>query len=396
MIYETTAEIDATKLAKGGWLYVDLADGSDYQQRQQTNPHFVKRYAARIPPLKLGEEQRLFAPMLFPVLFKEKPADPDPTLPDGYDELFVEAAEYADGFAKIVHAQQPANRNLLEEKNDGAHPVKDVGVRLGWDDEQILIWYMRQLTDGPVPGQRLDAPLGVFGYCIDVREAGEGNPWTSLNLVRSREPLSITADGEAIELGQFIDELPYQVYPAQLDGDDNKTYWLPMYFANWNDHSMVLPDDEAAEIYRNKEKPKHGETGAQNKSLDIYEPLGLDVNLEYGEDYEFRVRLRDLSGGGIPRDAQSISEDGPNIGDCHFRRFVAPGQPRIRTELDTELPANTDEVSEIPELRIQRPLLGYPAVKYTGRLCRSCSTTDRCVTRSGLHRDRSCFWHSRS
>ena len=150
------------------------------------------------------------------------------------------------------------------------------------------------------PGQRLDAPLGVFGYCIDVREAGEGNPWTSLNAVRSKQSLSITADGEAIDLGQFNDELPYQVYPSQLDGDRNKSYWLPMYFANWNDHSMVLPDDEAADIYRNKEKPKFGDAGAQNKLLDIYDPVGIDVNLEYGQRYEFRVRFRDLSGGGIP------------------------------------------------------------------------------------------------
>ena len=362
MIYETEVEIDPAKFAKGGWLYVDLAEGSDYRERQLTNPNFVRRYAARIPPLRDQQEQRLFAPILFPVLFKENAADPDPPVPEGFDELFVEAAEYADGFAKIVHAQQPPNRNLLEEKNDGAHPVKDVGIRLGWDDEQILIWYIRQLTDGP-DGQRLDAPLGVFGYCIDVRKPGEGNPWTSLNTVRSKEPLSIPADGDAIDLGQFIDELPYQVYPSQLDGDRNKSYWLPMYFANWNDHSMVLPDAEAAQIYRNKEKPKFGDTGAQNKLLDIYDPIGIDVNLEYGQRYEFRVRFRDLSGGGIPSGTKA-AESGPSIGSCPFKRYVAPNQPRIG--LVPVLEPNNDSVSKLDQLQIQRPLLGYPAVKYTG------------------------------
>ena len=86
-------------------------------------------------------------------------SDPDPA-PDGnYDQLFIESAEYDDGFAKIVHAAQPPSRNLLFEESDGAHPVKDVGIRLGWDDEQILIWYMRQMMIDPTvtnPDHRLD------------------------------------------------------------------------------------------------------------------------------------------------------------------------------------------------------------------------------------------------
>src|SRR5262249_15623640 len=163
----------------------------------------------------------------------------------------IEAAEYDDGFAKIVHAHQPPSRDLLAEGPDDAHPVKDVGIRLGWDDEQILTWHIRQMTDDPLQGDRLDAPLGVFGYALTARQtANPENPWTSLNAVHSRLPLSVANDGEMIELGDFDDELPFQVYPAQLDGDASKTYWLPMYFASWNGHSMTLPDDDAAKIYR--------------------------------------------------------------------------------------------------------------------------------------------------
>src|SRR6267142_4311957 len=179
MVYDTQVEITAAHFAQGGWLYIDLAAGSDYQERQQANPYFVKRYAARVPPLKAPNRRQVFAPLLFPVLFKTNPADPDPS-PDGiYDDLFIEAAAYDDGFAKIVHARQPPSRDLLAEENDGAHPVKDVGIRLGWDDEQILIWYMRQMMIDPT--KRLDAPLGVFGYAIDVREVAEPeNDWDSL------------------------------------------------------------------------------------------------------------------------------------------------------------------------------------------------------------------------
>ena len=87
-------------------------------------------------------------------------------------QLLIEAAEYDDGFTKIVHAVQPKSRNLLAETHEEGKPVKDAGIRLGWDDEQILIWYLRQLGLD-ADGKRVDAPLGVFGYAIDVRETSE-------------------------------------------------------------------------------------------------------------------------------------------------------------------------------------------------------------------------------
>ncbi|HKE59559.1 MAG TPA: hypothetical protein VKB46_22770, partial [Pyrinomonadaceae bacterium] len=195
--------------------------------------------------------------------------------------------------------------------------------------------------------------------------------WTSLNAVASKQSLVVKANGDQVDLGQFAEELPYQVYPAQLDGDSNKSYWLPMYFANWNDHSMVLPDKDAADIYRTnedvKKKPNLGVTGAaRNELLEKYDPVGLAVDLRYGRHYEFRVRLRDLSGGGIPADTPSISETGPNIGDCRFKRYVAPAQPRIPDQQNPDLEPNKDEVKQLSQLQLKRPLLGYPAVKYTG------------------------------
>ena len=92
--------------------------------------------------------------------------------------------------------------------------------------------------------------LGVFGYNIDVRETAEPeNNWESLNSVQSNQPLVLSNNSNIIELGSFQGELPYQVYPMQLGGDKSLNYWLPMYFASWNGHSMVLPDEDAALIY---------------------------------------------------------------------------------------------------------------------------------------------------
>lgn len=390
MIYTASLEVNAAHFPSGGWLFVDLGDDSDFLDQQSASDgtadgSFIKKYAVRIPALTPGTPRALFAPLLFPVLFKKNAGDPDPSPPPGnFDQLFIEATEYDDGFSKIVHAAQPRSRNILSETATDGKPVKDLGIRLGWDDEQILIWYLRQLAedDSITSGteKRLDAPLGVFGYAIDVRETSEpGEPenlWETLNEVSSRAPLSIpTPPAGSIAIGDFEGEFPYQVYPVQLDGNLNGTYWLPMYFANWNGHSMVLPDPDAAAIYQTtaagvKADPEdlvneHG-TGvsgpAQNQLNKLYEPAPVEAALRYGKQYDFRVRMRDLSGGGPAPDAAPTLESPSAIGRTPFQRYVSPNQPCL-----INLPVNSDANSDPNNLSVGRPLLGYPAVVYTGK-----------------------------
>jgi hypothetical protein len=372
MIYATTIEVDAAPFEHGGWLYIDLAEGSAFREQQQDDDDFLKKYAARIPPLTADASRSLFAPILFPVLFKKNAGDPDP-LPDGiFDQLLIETAEYDDGFAKIVHAHQPQSRNLLEETPEEGKPVKDAGIRLGWDDEQILIWYLRQLAaDSSVKDiydKRLDAPLGVFGYAIDVREAAKlEKPWETLNEVVSRKPLSLPAGPEEpIRLGNFKGELAYQVYPMQLDGNLKGDYWLPMYFANWTGHSMVLPDKAAADIYQTNAAVADAGTGvtgpAENRLNEVYQASAIHTHLRYGHQYDFRVRLRDLSGGGAAPNEKPTLESPSSIGRCKFKRYVAPNQPRV-----ADLPSGTDATGDPDSLSIKRPFIGYPALVYTGK-----------------------------
>ena len=405
MIYGSELPIKASDFPLGGWLYVDLADGSDYLEQQQdiddyninnsASEAFIKRYAARLPALKPGTSRQVFAPLLFPVLFKAHAADPDP-VPDGsYDQLLIEASDYDDGFAKIVHAHQPPSRNLLSEVNDGAHPVHDVGVRLGWDDEQILIWYMRQMTIDPTvtnPDKRIDAPLSVFGYAVDVRDVtGGAAAWSSLNHVKSKAPLAVP-NGAPIVLGIFDGELAYQVYPSQIDGNQINAFWLPMYFANWNGHTMVLPDADAAALYKTNDpgvnadpqkvipigqqdpsdpeypnkKTGTGSSGPANAALGkIYDPAPIQALLRYGHEYEFRVRLRDLSGGGVPLlpAVAPINASPANIAKCRFKRYVAPNRMRSSVPLSF----NTDTPSALTELQLERPWLNYPAVIYADK-----------------------------
>lgn len=372
MIYKTELTIDPSFYPKGGWLYIDLAANSDYKLHQNTDDTFIKKYAARIPVLETGKDRSVFAAIQFPVLFK-KPGDLVDPVPEGnFDELFIEAASYDDGFAKIVHAFQPVSQNLLAEKTDGFHPTKESGIRLGWDDEQILIWYMRQMMEDASigSGKRIDSPSGVFGYKIDVREK-ESDPWESLNEVSNKIPLSINGNN----IQDFNGELLYQVYPAQLDGDKDKCFWLPMYFANWSGKSMVLPDDEAISIYQNESAvadpanaPNNdsgtGVTGpAQNNLSRTYSQTAINTKLRYGKNYLFRVRLSDLTSGGPSKDLDPVNESQSSVVSCQFKRYVSPNTVRIK-----DVPVNNDEsVFEENELKIQRPLLGYPSVVFTDK-----------------------------
>ncbi len=385
MIYQTSLEVEPAFFENGGWLFVALAPDSDYTAQFNADPAFVRRYAARIPALAPDQPRQLFAPVLFPVLHKNLETDPDPVPPSDYSDLFLEAAEFDDGFAKIVHCQQPPNRNLLVEENTGAHPIKDVGIRLGWDDVVILERYIRQMLADP-SGQlsgRIDAPLGVFGYLIDVRDTeNAANPWESLNLVGTIQPMVLPRDPDddslgVIQLGSFEGSLPYQVYPQQLDGDSTKNYWLPPYFASWNGHSMVLPDPDAALIYQTTNEsivddPGIGNVGpAQNQLNQVYNPGPINTVLRYGRNYEFRIRMQDLSGGAPGIDQTPVNETTSDLVSCRFRRYVSPVQPRI-TELqptgnDDDPIANSDAPTQVTQLNIRRPKLGYPAVVYTGK-----------------------------
>ncbi|MFA5985455.1 MAG: hypothetical protein WC782_15670 [Methylococcaceae bacterium] len=367
LIYRTSIQLSQVDLEHGGWIYADILSG-DYSAQQAASEApgqdaFIRKYAARIPPLKNGDARKLFAAVLFPVMKAGEN-------PDGiYDDIFVEAARYADGFAGLVHSYQPKSHNLLVEKADGFHPQKEIGIRLGWDDEQLLIWFLRQLAvDEKLGSKRLDAPLGVSGFGIDVREFGAPT-WESLTTVSSNGELAL----ENIGCGIFNGEMPYQVYPTKLAGN----FWLPMYFANWNDQCMVLPDKRAAELYANDR-----EINLPVKVSDAYLAPVYSTRLLYGKQYEFRVRMRDMSGGG-PDATASPEHNLPGIiTKTHFKRHVAPNALLLRHDANELKPNTDDDNFSADVIRVQRPLLGYPAVLYTGRY-----TENDALTRLRQNRD---------
>ncbi|MEP6712339.1 MAG: hypothetical protein ABJA37_07990, partial [Ferruginibacter sp.] len=374
-VYEATFDVNPDFVKEGSWIYVDLDDGCSYKEVMDAAPpagqKLVKRYAAKLPKLKKDDDRALFAAVQFPVLIKDSEAgdnlDEDiPLQPSGFDELLIETEQYDDGFCKIVHANQPVSSDLLREKEDKELPViTDAGIRLGWDDEQLLIWMNRQikLDDALPTKQRMDAPMGVLQYRVDVRLNSDvepnPNPWMPLCKVRNKADLVI--GGELIDDAGKEKELGVEVYPAKPDATPGTLFWLPQYYSHWTGKSLVLTDNDAIEIFK-----KQDNVIAEKKArkYDQYEAAGLDdVELLYGTKYDFRVRLADISGGGPTLDEHRKYGAPSPEGFCDFRRTVQPQAVR----LENILPLNDAEYFTDDTLVMKRPLLGYPSVLFTGR-----------------------------
>lgn len=335
LLYSTSLSLPAADtFSKGGWLYIELAGDSDYYEQQSLLAPLVRKYAARIPAL--SQPRSLFAAVQF-LATTGTPAG-------NYDTLFEDAIRFDDGFANIVHCTQPQKANMiLEPDQPDLPPTKDLGIRIGWEDEQILEWYNRLLTRpdqkpavGPTSSGPAspDAPLGILAYRIDVRN--QNNPdlsWHSLNKVKGQLKLG------QLDLGRVEGELGVEVGPVQLEGLKEGQFWLPSYFAQWDGASVVLSDPRATELFDLSGREK------------IYEAVDTDkVPLKYGETYEFRVRMADITGGGPDENSEPELPVPTQIASCRFRRFVPPGEVRINGDIYT----------------IYRPLLSYPSLLYTG------------------------------
>jgi hypothetical protein len=312
----------------GGWLYLTLDPSSDFSPQLAVNPALMQPYAARIPALSTARP--LYAAVLFPVLS---------TAPTGsYDDVFTEAEDYDDGFAKIVHAVQPDRAALLDTSADGLLPAADLGLRLGWDDEQVAIWFNRQID-----AAQIDAPFGTAGYRVDVRNHGS-TAWHSLCEVTGSLALGMTS------LGTFNGELSVETLPLRPDPAQPAQWWLPAYFAQWRGVSMVVQDAVALQL--------HGNTIPAQPYAAVG---GSAVPLLYGRTYDFRVRLTDLSRGGPAVTDNAINPSPAPVCVFPFRRLV-PFQPVTITNLDQTATPTTPQTM----YQIARPMLSYPAAVFAG------------------------------
>lgn len=370
LIYKASVPVSDDLLKKGGWLF------SKFDAASPFGTTLSAIYAARIP--SLIEDRTLFAPVLFPVT---ESAANNAT----YDAVMQESILYNDGFAKIVHANQPVNQDLLQESDSSNPPIKDVGLQLGWDDEQLTIWGNRQLrqkderTDLPI-----DAPLGVFGYKVDMRKLGDST-WFSQNRVMASQDIKMQ-NGEILFAQNRPFELPTEVHPSSHGNTLEEGFWLPMYFAAWNGKCMVIPDREAQEIHQ-LEKPRVAVPGlGSNNAVNLqpkknFHPFHQDpehkVPLRYGHDYEVRIRLMDISGGSPEINSEPLNGGQKPVAEAHFRRNIKAGALKIlninafhntqTSELVRDASVLENILGENDILKIKRPDLSYPSVSYTGK-----------------------------
>jgi hypothetical protein len=324
----------AGEFAAGGWLYAELQPGSPFAGV----PGRIALYAARIPSLAAAPRP-VFAAIQFPV---------DAVGASDDARVHVEAEAYADGFAKIVHGAQPIGSGAVDTEANGPAPVRDTGIRLGWDDEQIATWLNRQI--GYDPDRRapptLRAPLCVLGYRVDARVA-KTLKWTSLARVQGDISLdAVPAKGlAALDLGTFRGELAAEAIPLNLTAQSGGDFWLPSHFVSWTGGSIVLADPTGLAIDN------------QQDVLASQRYTALDANtlpLRYGTDYEFRVRLMDLSSGG-PESGDAIGVPGPApVALVPFRRYVPPRAPLVQRSDGGAAP------DPPAQFAVNRPRLGYP------------------------------------
>jgi hypothetical protein len=345
-----------TPLTNGGWLFVSPAvsdGGSGLTAAWQATPDAVKCYAAWIPPL--GGVRKLFSPVLFPVT---NPAAPGGFVDQGQlDRAFREAETYAEGFAQLVHVRQPDSVDTATGAGDtGVAPAAEAGIQIGWDDEQVAEWHNRQISlSQPAALIRFESPIGVLGYRVDVRVPAVGEPagsnsgWTSLMTAAANVPPDYFG-----KLPAFSDELTVEPTPSALA--DAAQFWLPLYFAQWRGTQLGVRDDLPRLLAGGVAA---GKSTAPVKSAFAAVEIPGAPRLIYGTNYQFRVRLADLTSAG-PRSADAPAiEGGAQRTSLTFSRFVAPKAFAVATAPDAG--------GEAGSIALTRPRLGYPEALLTPR-----------------------------
>jgi hypothetical protein len=374
LIYPFSLAITAPLLKNGGWIYVtlDTTPGANpYTAEWQAagNFDFLRRYAARIPAIVPTDDRTLFAAQLFPVV--DVPAG-------NYDDVQAEAEEYDDGFAKIIHCNQPANIDAATAQADQIAPGAEAGIQIGWDDEQLTIWCNRQLEllrfrlGAAADPNNPEAALGVQGYRVDVRHT-TGDAWQSLCLITGALQFNgSSADATGTTPLPAPSELwiePTPLRPTPTSGPNTAEAWLPLYFAQWRGYSLVVHDDTTSKL-------TPGTKPMPSNFLQAF--LSNVPVLRYGLDYQFRVRLADLTGGGPNSSDSSTNPALAPIGRCHFVRHLppkalvtsqTPAPAAITRGTFPAVPSQVpvpDPTQAIQTITVQRPRLGYPEAIFAG------------------------------
>ena len=353
-VYRTSVTIAPSLLTDTSWISfaIDTSNPANPFVPDLANPDAIRSYAARVPAL--SGDRKLFAAALFPVV-----TTPNSNLagPD------LEAQIYDDGFAQVVHCHQPPTVDTATGDTSGLSPGAEAGMQIGWDDEQVTVWLDRSvglLRDRATNmAANPESPLGVLGYRVDVREAG-ATTWGPLCAVSGSLPFngsSATGMGSTPSGELFINPAPIR---SQVASAANDPGWLPLYFAAWRGASLVAGDETVQKL--NPPPPP----GAKSPPLSTLAPVPVAPPL-YGHEYQFRIRLADLTGGGPTVVDAPVHPGLVPLGSCPFRRFIPPKALEVASfPPSPPLPAKRAATRTITKLVVGRPFIGYPEAIFAG------------------------------
>lgn len=349
LIYSQVAiPLTASQITNGGWIWIEIDTSDDsnwYAKLLGENSQAVSTYAARLPALG-NAAQDVFAAVLFPTVSGNY-------ISQDLDDAQGEADLYLDGFTKIVHLNQPTSSDAVTNDTTQIVPGTDAGIQIGWDDEQVTKWINRQVniaqqlaaTTPPTPPIAPEIPFTILGYRVDVRQSS-ADPWSSLCAA------SGTLNAASVFTTTFTaQDLCVEPTPVQNGSGD---YWLPQYFAQWRGRTLVVNDPYAYAFSGGQppasSAPSDSEfTGTTTESLS-------NVSLRFGENYQFRARLADLTGGGPLATDDSPSDAGS--ASITFKRWVPPKKVQFSR------PTNNGDGSQT--LTVDRPLINYPEMVFAG------------------------------
>jgi hypothetical protein len=349
--------IDPAQVASGGWLWVeiDTTSPTNWYSKLVTSseaaPYYqqpVRSYSARIPALTTA--QGLFGAVLFPTI---------PTVPKPgssvLDMAQLEADVYVDGFTKIVHGYQPVSADAMVGNDNTLVPGTDAGFQIGWDDVQVTTWLQRQVQTAQdlAAGNAADEfPLGVQGYRVDARQVanGDADPQSATPAWQSLVTVNATVSAGDSFTATAVEELP--VEPTPVSNGSSTNFWLPRYFAHWRGSSLVVNDPYAYAFSGGQAPPSY----PQNPSAPQFSGTlteSINISLRYGDWYQFRSRLTDLTGGGP--DATGSAPDA-GVATLQFLRYVPP----------KAVPVTLDQPNSPSTITVTLPRLNYPEMVFAG------------------------------
>ena len=280
-------------------------------------------YAARIPPI--DEPRQLFAAMQFPVV--AGPAQPERRLRHAQDRglrlrRWVREDRARDAAGQL---EPPERRARRPAPSEGHRRPPRLGRRADSD--------LAEPAAARRPGDAGQAHRRAAGRVLLPRRRSRGRR-SRLALARPHpEQGGADAGGDRrSRAAQTELETGVQVFPSKVNGAIDTAYWLPSYFTQWYGAVARPPRrsrrGSSTPPARSPSPARISDANIKAKPTqkgDLYEPCSpTDCELKYGHEYEFRVRLGDLTGGGPLEDDDELNDAPATSASLVFQRYVAP------------------------------------------------------------------------